>query len=524
MKPHKPKGGKSHKTTTHSKSPQNKTSKNRSTQSKPSQKADKKINYRSEHAAITPSSLYKEPEETKEPITLTIERLGDDGRGIAFNHGKTVFVTGALEHETVMATITKRSNKFNEARLHTVMDASPERIVPPCPVFTRCGGCSVQYMSAAKQLAFKQTAVLSQLSRWANITPQQLLPTISIKEYGYRQRVRLAVDYTKNGELFLGFREATSHRLVNITTCAVLEPALDAVLPALREWLDTIKAKVVSHIELVNSAAGVVIVVRHTRALSHDSRQQLALLLPDAQLYYQGEKNTALNDINDDAVDPRMEYSLALKQPLLLRFHPQDFIQSNLEVNQAMVAQALDLLSPQPHEHIVDLFCGIGNFSLAIAQHAKFVTGVEGVDAMVGRARDNAQYNQLNNVTFLVQDLSDASFNASSITKNVHFSEPLSIDGLVLDPPRSGAKEICQNIRKLLPQRIVYVSCDSSTFARDAKILADNGYSISHLGLMDMFPQTAHVELMALFVLTDKKPKVSATKTSKRRVRLGLKF
>jgi 23S rRNA (uracil1939-C5)-methyltransferase len=513
----KPRGGKPTAST-------KKTSSKKNTQ----KKIAKPYAYQSERAGITPSSLYAQPVETKEPLTLCIERLADDGRGIAVDQGKTTFVAGALDGETVLATIIKRNHTFNEGRVKTIISPSSDRIQPPCPVFTRCGGCSVQYMPSAKQLAFKQAAVLSQLSRWANIRPQQLLPTISVKEYGYRQRVRLAVDYAKDGELFLGFREEASRRLVNITECAVLEPALQAVLPVLRQWLGTIKAQRVGHIELVNTEAMVTIVVRHTRAVSDDSRKQLATLLADAELttavYFQGAKNATLENVAGEGVDPRLEYALVLQQPLALRFHPQDFIQSNLEVNQAMVAQALDLLAPQPTEHIVDLFCGIGNFSLAIAQQAKHVTGIEGIDAMVGRARDNARYNQLNNLTFMVQDLSDASFDASKITKNVHFSTPLAVDGVVLDPPRSGAKEICQNIRKLLPKRIVYVSCDSSTFARDAKILVENGYSLSHLGVMDMFPQTAHVELMALFVLTGKKPKTSTKKAGQRRSRVGLKF
>ncbi len=491
-------------------------------------KGRKQGEYRSDAATITPSSLYAKPVETKEPISLHIERLADDGRGIAVEHGKTIFVTGALDGETVLTTMTKRSHKFNEGRVKSITHASPDRIVPPCAVFSRCGGCSVQYMPSEKQLAFKQTAVLSQLSRWANISPQQLVPTISVKEYGYRQRVRLAVDYAKDGELFLGFREEASHRLVNITACVVLEPALQAALPILREWLGSIKAQLVSHIELVNTETTITVVVRHTRALPETNRHPLATLFVQAsitaEVYFQGAKNAVLENVAGETVDPRMEYALVLQQPLALRFHPQDFIQSNLEVNQAMVAQALDLLAPQPTEHIVDLFCGIGNFSLAIAQQAKHVTGIEGIDAMVGRARDNAQYNQLDNLTFLVQDLSDASFDASVITNNVRFSAPLSVDGLVLDPPRSGAKEICQNIRKLLPKRIVYVSCDSSTFARDAKILVENGYVLSHLGLMDMFPQTSHIELMALFVLTGKKPKTSTNKAKSRRSRVGLKF
>jgi len=195
--------------------------------------------------------------------------------------------------------------------------------------------------------------------------------------------------------------------------------------------------------------------------------------------------------------DPRLTYVLD-DFDLSLSFHPQDFIQSNHRVNQAMVAQALELMSPQAHEHIVDLFCGIGNFSLPLAKKAKYVTGIEGVDAMVIRARDNAAQNRLCNTHFSVADLTNEEIVSSFIGR--HFDNAL-IDGLLLDPPRSGAKEVCQKMTELSPKRIVYVSCDSATFARDTKLLVDSGYRLSRLGVVDMFPQTPHIEVMGLFIL-----------------------
>lgn len=484
-------------------------------------KPGKNYKYRPEGAAATPSSLYAKPEELAELVELTIERLTDDGRGLAFDHGKTIFVEGALDGEVVSASVTKRTSKFNEARVKEISHASPERITAPCPVFTRCGGCSVQHMLPEKQLAFKQNAVLSQLSRWASARPKTLLPALSGNEYGYRQRVRLSVDYSKIGEVSLGFRESTSHRLVNIVECKVLEPKLQPLIAPLREWLAILKPKVIGHIELIHTEDTIGIVVRHTRKVATTERVQLTALIPDAQIWFQSEKDASLENSLGELVDPRIHYHLALSQPLSLSFHPQDFVQSNASINQKMVAQALDLLDPQPDEHIVDLFCGVGNFSLAIAQKAKYVTGVEGIEAMVARAQNNAQQNALDNVTFITKDLSAEDISGYSMINNKRFDKPLSIDGLVLDPPRSGAKAICQNILKLSPKRIVYVSCDSSTFARDAKILIENGYDCAQLGLMDMFPQTAHIELMALFTRTKSKP---AKSRAKRKTTFSLKL
>lgn len=453
--------------------------------------------------------------------------------------GKTLFVQGALVGEEVTVAIKKRMPKYIDARVHQIIKPSALRQTPPCPVFSRCGGCSVQYMSAEEQVAFKQDAVLSQLSRWSQITPDTLLPVLTDTEYGYRQRVRLAVDYTKTGELLLGFREVDSHAIVNIDSCMVLNPNLQKLILPLRQWLSHIKAHVVSHVELVNTthstepASGdgtetVGIVVRHTRLLAGADRLQLQQYMSTfkkagliVNLWFQSQKKGVLEDSNNIEVDPRLEYVLPLDSSLLFRFHPQDFIQSNPFINQQMVEQAIALLAPQSHEIVMDLYCGIGNFSLPLALHAKHVLAVEGVEAMTTRAADNAHRNGINNVTFITQDLSQpkllrASVSAycqkqgafQSITSTAHIDSSTKkpakqgvIDALLLDPPRAGAKTICENIAELLPQRIVYVSCDSSTFARDAGLLVDNGYRLSTLGIMDMFPQTSHVEIMASFIV-----------------------
>lgn len=445
---------------------------------------------------------------------LHIERLADDGRGIAIVNGKTVFVVGALPDEKVTANISKNTSTYSEGRVKQLVDVSPNRIDPPCPVFHRCGGCSVQYMLAVEQVEWKQEVVLSQLLRWSKVAPDHLLPALTDREYGYRQRVRLAVDYTKLGEVMFGFRELTGHAIVNIEQCMVLEPRLQALLPVLRQWLAVIKAGSVSHIELVHTALVIGIVIRHTRPLSRVERKAIQQYIHamafdgeaiSVKVWFQGEKQGVLKNVDDEMEDPRLHYDIATDKTLTMGFHPQDFIQSNHAINQKMIAQAVELLSPQSHETVMDLFCGIGNFSLPLALRAKQLIGVEGVEEMVVRATANAQYNTITNAKFITQDLSQIDALAQLVVKNT------SVDAMLLDPPRSGAKTVCESIGKLSPQRIVYVSCDSSTFARDAGLLADNGYCLSRLGVMDMFPQTSHVEVMALFTLDS-----SATKKKQR--------
>ncbi len=475
-----------------------------------------------------------------EAVHLSVERLADDGRGIASHEGKTVFVDGAIDSEDVVVSITSEHSAYYEGRANTLISTSPARVSPLCPVFVQCGGCSVQHMSSEKQLAFKQEAVLSQLYRWAKLSPEVLAPPVTADEYGYRQRVRLAVNYHKNGNVLFGFREANSHQLVDIDQCPVIEPSLQLLFPLLRQWLNDLPYKVVSHIELVKGGVDVGVVIRHTRKLAAQNRQALSVLLAEFEsdhhsirchAWYQGGKASPLENDYGDIVDPRLVYTLNTTSTdhdnsreevqkgsvLDIAFHPQDFIQSNAQVNQQMVSQAISWLAVSKEEHVVDLFCGVGNFSLPLAGVAKYVTAVEGVEDMTRRASGNARANNIDNIHFLTMDLFDTSIDLVNIVKKMnHTSAHLSVDALLLDPPRSGAKHVCQDIKKLSPKRIVYVSCDSSTFARDAKVLSDNGYHLKSVGIMDMFPQTAHVEVMALFMLdtTHKKSKKSTSQST----------
>ena len=450
-----------------------------------------------------------------ESLTLSIDGLSDEGRGIGQYEGKKVFVDGALPTETVEATVLKTHRTYLEAKVKKVLQASPDRLIPPCQVFKQCGGCSVQYMPQQLQLMFKQDAVLSQLSRWAKIVPEQIVAPIYQSPYAYRQRVRLAVDYHKNGELFFGFREANSHRLVNVQQCHVVTAPLQALLAPLRQWLISLKPKTVSHIELIQvNTQAVAVLLRHVRPLSVEFRQSLSRLLEETRIaipdlssnviniWFQGEKHGQLENVAGTRVDALLQYSLADEvaaedEPApLLSFHPQDFIQSNGAVNRLMVTQAIEWMAPTADEHIVDLFCGIGNFSLPLAKKAKFVTGIEGVQAMTDRAWDNARANNISNIKFEALDLS-----AEGLESNTSvFDGSVQVDGVLLDPPRTGAKAICEQIMKLAPHRIVYVSCDSSTFARDAKLLSGHGFRLSRLGVVDMFPQTPHIEVMGLFL------------------------
>ena len=461
---------------------------------------------------------------------VVVERLADDGRGIATVNGQALFIDGALVDETVTVTVTHSTSRYIESRVRQLIVASPQRREPLCSVFSRCGGCSVQYMPIQDQLAFKQRTVLSQLSRWSSVVPDNMLAPISDQEYRYRQRVRLAVDYTKTDEVMLGFREADSHAIVNTDRCDVLVSSLESMLPLLREWLSRIPANVVSHIELVNTATAIGVVIRHIRSLSNFDKQALLLLLDGlsvvAKIWFQPQKGSALYDAEGQLVDARLSYEINADKRLNLQFHPQDFIQSNHHVNQQMILQAIELLAPQSDEVVLDLFCGIGNFSLPLALRAKHVIGIEGLNQMVARATANAKLNQISNASFMAKDLSAVdSWSAllrsgvgseprstDAHSANFDFTAPqLTIDALLLDPPRAGAKSVCEKINELSPQRIVYVSCDSSTFSRDAGILVNNGYRLAQLGVMDMFPQTSHVEIMALFTIDPsfKKGKIS---------------
>ena len=270
----------------------------------------------------------------------------------------------------------------------------------------------------------------------------------------------------------------------------MLKP-LSALLPVLKAWLNQYQTAV-SHIELVAAEPQLGVVVRHTRPLSLSRRDDLQQLLTPlkAVCWFQGDKQGMLETIKGDAVDPRLSYALP-DYGLTLSYHPQNFIQANAAVNQKMIEQALRLLKPQRHERFLDLFCGVGNFSLPLSRLAAHVLGVEGIAAMVAQAAENAASNGCESAHFIQADLAAVASVSDQLA---------GFDGLILDPPRSGAKVICENIPKLSPKRIVYVSCDAATFVRDAQLLYKNRYRLTQVGVVDMFPQTSHSEIMGLFV------------------------
>ncbi|CAM3194252.1 23S rRNA (uracil(1939)-C(5))-methyltransferase [Pseudomonas floridensis] len=422
---------------------------------------------------------------------LTIERLADDGRGIAFLEGKTWFVAGSLAGEEVEARVLNARGKVVEARTERVFAASEMRRAPLCKHFGRCGGCSVQHVPHDEQLALKQRMLAEQLLRVANVTPQEWAAPLSSSELAYRRRARVAVRWDmKAKRLEVGFRATASQDIVSIEECPVLVQALQPIMTQLPAMLQSLsKPQALGHVELFSGSA-IAVLLRHTAPLAD---ADLAILQAfcaehDAQLWLHGEGDPQPANSGDE-----LGYRL---EPwnLQLDWRPGDFIQVNAAVNTAMIEQALDWLAPAADERVLDLFCGLGNFALPLAGKARDVVAVEGVATMVERAAANAVSNDLHNVRFFQADLSQPLTNADWAAEG--------FSAVLLDPPRDGAFEVVRQIRKSGARRLLYVSCNPATLARDTVELVNQGYRLKRAGILDMFPQTAHVEAMALFEMS----------------------
>lgn len=419
---------------------------------------------------------------------LSVERLANDGRGIAFVEGRTWFIEGALAGEQVEARVLAARSQVVEARVERVLAGSAQRRAEPCPHARVCGGCTLQHLSASDQLELKQRSLAEQLSRVAGVEPEQWAAPLTSPEFGYRRRARLAVRWEhKARRLDVGFRASASQDIVSIDQCPVLVQPLQTLLPALLAVLKALdKPQSIGHVELFSGTAEAVL-VRHTAPLSEVDQQRLAAFAEGqrVQLWLQGEGPAA-------PLQPAqaLGYRLA-RWDLQLEWRPGDFVQVNEPVNEAMVAQALDWLAPVQNARVLDLFCGLGNFALPLARAGARVTGVEGVEAMVERARTNAEHNGLENTHFYRADLSKPLAEASWACEGFH--------AVLLDPPRDGAWEVVRQMATLGAERVVYVSCNPATLARDAAELIRQGYRLRRAGMLDMFPQTSHVEAMALF-------------------------
>lgn len=419
---------------------------------------------------------------------LSIERLANDGRGIAFVEGRSWFVAGALPGEEVEARVLAARSQVIEARAERILQAVELRRQAPCAHAGSCGGCTLQHLPHAEQLALKQRSLSEQLLRVGGIEPEQWAAPLVGPEFAYRRRARIAVRWdVKNKQLEVGFRAAASQDIVAIADCPVLVQPLQPLLSALPLLLRSLdKPQALGHVELFRGTQAALL-LRHTAPLDEADLVRLRSFCGEhqAQLWLHGAGEP-------EADRPELGLGYRLEPwNLELQYRPGDFVQVNEPVNQAMVEQALDWLAPQTGERVLDLFCGLGNFALPLAQQVGEVVAVEGVQAMVERARGNAAANGLDNLHFFRTDLSKPLADASWARQ--------SFDAVLLDPPRDGAFEVVKQIGALGARRLVYVSCNPATLARDAAELVRQGYRLKRAGILDMFPQTAHVEAMALF-------------------------
>lgn len=422
-----------------------------------------------------------------------IDNLSHDGRGVAHVEGKTVFVADALPGERVRARLVRRHRNFDEATVDEVLEASPDRVVPRCRHFGVCGGCALQHLEPAAQIAAKQNALAQNLARIGHVEPSRWLEPLTAGVWGYRRRARLSVKHVaKKDKTLVGFRERDPRFVADLAHCDTLDPALGDRIDVLRDLLNDLAGRAsIPQIEFSAGDAVRVLVFRHLVPLAKSDLDKLAAFGKThgfAILLQPG----GIESVH--ALWPgRVELDYALPEyGLKLGFGPLDFVQVNAQLNQSMVSHALALLQPGPDDRVLDLFCGIGNFSLPIARRAGQVCGVEGDAGLVERARANAAANGIDNAEFQLGDL------AGDVRGSAWARADW--DLMLLDPPRSGAEALLRQLPGKSVRRAVYVSCHPASLARDAGTLVrDHGFRLEAAGVMDMFPHTAHVESIALF-------------------------
>jgi 23S rRNA (uracil1939-C5)-methyltransferase len=422
-----------------------------------------------------------------------IESAGHDGRGLARIDGKVTFIHGALQGESVTFRYLNRRRSHDEGQAVAVLEAAAQRVEPRCGHFGICGGCSLQHLDPAAQIAAKQRVLLDSLQRIGGVTPQRVLPPIvNASPWGYRRKARLGVKHVaRKGRVLVGFRERGSSLVADIERCHVLHPKVGELLPQLSELIGNLDiSRRLPQIEVAIDDSQCVLILRTLAPPGGVDRARLAAFEADHGVVFY------LQPGGPDSVTPLGEgVDLAYRLPahdLTLGFAPSDFTQVNTDINRKMVDAALEMLAPGSEDRVLDLFCGIGNFTLPIARRAAEVIGIEGDPGLVQRARANAERNRLGNVGFHKADLYGELADEPWMTGG--FGKAL------LDPPRSGAQPVLAALPRLDVERIVYVSCYPATLARDAgELVGEHGYRLQQAGVMDMFPHTAHVESIALF-------------------------
>jgi 23S rRNA (uracil1939-C5)-methyltransferase len=428
------------------------------------------------------------------PNKTKITSFSHDGRGIAHIDNKIIFLAGGLPGEEVEFNYTKKHSNYDEGVVTSIINPSPYRVEPPCLHFGNCGGCSLQYISTDGQLACKEHALLEQLEHLGHVKPEKMLPPLIGPSYGYRRKARLGAKFViKKNKVLVGFREQNGRFLADLQSCKILEPSVGTVIDQLANLLTNLISR--NHIPQIEVAIGddaIGLVFRHMEKIPESDIEQIIKFAEQHKLriYLQPKGPDSVQLLCPKNDDFYLHYSLP-KYNLTFAFHPSDFTQVNSKINEAMINRAIELLTPQSNETILDLFCGLGNFTLPFAKYCKNIIGIEGELKMVGRAKENAKQNNIDNAEFYCADLTH-DINTFAWAKQ-KFSK------IILDPPRTGAIEIMKNIVGFGAKKILYISCNPATLARDAATLVSHGYKLECAGIMDMFPQTKHVEAIALF-------------------------
>ena len=427
--------------------------------------------------------------------TYKIESLDHEGRGIARRDGKTIFIEGALTGETVTASVYRKKPSYENANVQRILRESSQRVTPQCVNFGRCGGCSLQHLNAPAQVAAKQRVLEDNLRHIGKVTVGQMLSPIHGPSWGYRRRARMTARYViKKGGSLIGFHEKKSSFVADMTSCEVLPAHIAKLLPLLRELVGGLSIR--ERMPQIEVACGDVADVLVFRVLEPptDADQALLKLFAETQgvhVYLQSKGPETAQPLWPP--QPADLYYTLPEFGIKMPFFPTEFTQVNHEVNRVLVHRALMLLAPQAGERVADMFCGIGNFSLPIARSGAQVLGIEGSASLVKRAADNAEYNGLS------QSVAYRAMNLFEINADA-FAALGAFERMLIDPPRDGAAELVKSLVAAPPRRIVYVSCNPSTLARDASMLVhEQGYTLSAAGVVNMLPHTVHVESIAVF-------------------------
>jgi 23S rRNA (uracil1939-C5)-methyltransferase len=427
------------------------------------------------------------------PEEADIVDLSHEARGVARVDGKAVFVADALPGERVLMRRVGRRRNFDEAVLEQVLRASPDRVAAQCPHFGLCGGCALQHLAAAAQLEFKQAQLLENLARIGGVEPGRVLDPLTGPAWGYRRRARLGVKLVpKKGRVLVGFRERSAPYVADLHECRVMAPPAGALMDPLAALVAGLS--IASRVPQVEVAVADNACALTLRVLADPSAADLESFARfeaghGVRIYLQPGGPESVRPLQQ-GIEP-LHYSLPAFG-LRLEFEPTDFIQVNGALNEAMVARAVDQLALAPGHRVLDLFCGLGNFSLPLATRVREVVGIEGDPGLVARARLNAGRNSIENATFHASDL--AADVSHAPWARAHY------DRVLLDPPRAGAREVLPVVGASGAARVVYISCHPGSLARDAGILVrEHGFRLAAAGVMDMFPHTTHVEAMAVF-------------------------